>query len=833
VTPSIDTFLAAFADSITSASAAAPLLQRVADAAVSHGRFLSAFIVSPNANVGWFAVDAVAGFESSRLKEIRFLAKEIPGDPWNWVARAWRSGSACGPQDAAAWPALKRHAPDAGGLAIPIRRRHAPASVLVVWTEHMADCDAALLTHLGRACGLLGLALDKLHLESERAASGEEIHRAEARYRMILDTIEDAFYEVDIRGKPVYHNAAFARMLGYEPGETFGADGPTRQTPEMAARVYKCFNEVYLTGVPRRNEEWEYLHRQGHRVEVEASVQLVRDAHGRPVGFRGMLRDVTERRRIEATLRDSEARFRALTSVSSVWYWEQDAEHRLVRVESRNAHTDAFQQSLLGRPIWESSVSLYDASGWEGHRAMLDAHKPFHDVVMIGQMPSGKTYYVSVSGEPMIDDQGVFHGYRGVSREITEQKVAEAHVQHMSTHDSLTGLPNRVMFGHLLALAIPTAKRYDRPFAVLCVDLDRFKLINDTLGHGTGDQLLQEVARRFRDALRASDVVARLGGDEFAVLLQEVGNADQALTAGRKLLSATLKPFLLQGHECRVTASIGAALFPAHGSDGPTLLKHADVAMYHAKDQGKNNFQLYHDQLAASSLERLTLEMNLRRAIERGELTLHYQAKLDLRHGHISGVEALLRWHSDAMGQVPPATFIPVAEETGLIVPIGKWVLRTACAQAVAWQRAGLPPIPIAVNVSARQFNDEGLLRDLEAILAETGLAPEMLELELTEGMIIQNVGRAMAVLAEIKKLGMRLAIDDFGSGYSSLGQLKNFPIDTLKVDRSFVRDLATNLDDQAITTAIIAMGHAEPDRGGRRRRNLRTGGVPSRARVR
>jgi diguanylate cyclase (GGDEF)-like protein len=388
-----------------------------------------------------------------------------------------------------------------------------------------------------------------------------------------------------------------------------------------------------------------------------------------------------------------------------------------------------------------------------------------------------------VSGEPILDDTGTFNGYRGVTREITAQKVAEAHVQHMAMHDGLTGLPNRVMFGHLLAHTIPTAKRYDRQFAVLYLDLDRFKLINDTLGHAAGDQLLKEVALRFRDALRASDVVARLGGDEFVVLLQEVSGAEQATTVARKLLTAALKPFVLLGHECRVTASIGAALFPSHGTDEHTLLKHADMAMYHAKDQGKNNFQLYRGELTTASLERLTLETNLRHAVERNELYLHYQAKVDLKDRRISGVEALLRW------------------------PIGKWVLRTACAQAVAWHRAGLPPVPIAVNVSARQFNDDGLLGDLQAILAETGLAPGMLELELTEGMIIQNVPRAVALLTAMKQLGVRLAIDDFGTGYSSLGQLKNFPIDTLKVDRSFVRDLATNLDDQAITTAIIAMG--------------------------
>jgi len=802
-----DHFLDAFHDSVVQATSAAALVQHVCDSAVTRGGCHSAFIVSPNANVGWLAVEAAAGFQADHLGDIRFLAKEFPGDPWGWVARTWRNGSGSGPHDASAWPALKHHAPEATGIALAIRRRHAPTSVLVLWLSHGADAANLLVTRLQRAAGLLGLALDKLQLEAERAASGLEARQAEEKYRAILDTIEDAYYEVDVRGKPVYHNAAFARMLGYERGETLIADNRVRQTPEMAARVFKAFNDVYLTGVARQNEEWEYLHKQGHRVQVEGSVQLVRDAHGRPVGFRGMLRDVTERRRIEATLRDSEARFRALTSISSDWYWEQDAEHRMVRMENRHAHTDAFQQTFLGKPIWESEVSLYGGGDWAEHRARLDAHEPFRDLVMQGTLPSGKPYYVAVSGEPIVDEHGAFHGYRGVTREITAQKVAEAHVQHMAMHDSLTGLPNRAMFGHLLTLALHTAKRYERQFAVLYLDLDRFKLINDTLGHSAGDDLLQEVSRRFREVLRASDAVARLGGDEFVVLLQEVSGADQVATVARKLLSATLKPFELMGHECRVTASIGAALYPAHGTDEHLLLKNADAAMYHAKAQGKNNLQLFDETLDGHSLERLTLETGLRRAIEREEMALHYQAKLDLRTGRINGVEALLRWNHAQLGNVPPATFIPIAEETGLIVPIGKWVLRTACAQAMAWRREGLPDLHIAVNMSARQFHDPQLLPDLEKILAESGLPPQLLELEITEGVIIQNVDQAIRLLTSMKQLGLRIAIDDFGTGYSSLGQLKNFPVDTLKVDRSFVRDLATNTDDQAITTAIIAMG--------------------------
>ncbi|CAN7407016.1 putative bifunctional diguanylate cyclase/phosphodiesterase [Rhizobacter sp. LjRoot28] len=803
---SLDGFLDAVEDAIAVASAAPQLLQHLCECAVTRGGFVSAFIVSPNANVGWLAVEAAAGFQAARLGEIRFLAKEIPGDPWGWVARTWRSGAGCGPHAATAWPALKAHAPDATGLAVALRRHHAPTSVLVLWSEG-APCDAVLLARLQRMGGLVGVALDKLLLEAERAASGQEARQAEEKYRAILDTIEDAYYEVDVRGKPVYHNAAFNRMLGYEPGEMITSDNRVRQTPDMAARVFKAFNEVYLTGVSRRNEEWEYVHRKGHRVQVEGSVQLVRDPHGRPVGFRGILRDVTERRRIEAELRESEARFRALTSISSDWYWEQDVSHRLVRMENRHARTDAFQQTFIGRPIWESQVNLHDGSSWEAYRAMLDAHQPFREVVMQGTLPSGKTFYISVSGEPIRDAAGRFTGYRGVTREITAQMLAEARAQHMASHSSVTGLPNRAMFGHLLSLAIPTARRYARQFAVLHVGLDRFRAINDSLGHAAGDQLLQAAGQRLRDTLRASDVVAHVGGDEFVVLLQEVEDAAQVARAARKLLSAMLTPFPLLGFECRVTASIGGALYPVHGEDETSLLQHADAALYQAKDEGRNVFQIYDDALDSRSLERLALEAQLRGALERQEFTLHYQPKVDLRLGHICGAEALLRWHNAALGHVPPATFIPVAEATGLIVPIGAWVLREACTQAMAWQRDGLPPLHVAVNVSARQFHDQHLLETLQSVLAETGLAPQYLELEITEGMIVHDVERARRQIEAMKALGVRLAIDDFGTGYSSFGQLKNFPIDTLKVDRSFVREVASHPDDQAIASAIISLG--------------------------
>jgi predicted signal transduction protein with EAL and GGDEF domain len=317
------------------------------------------------------------------------------------------------------------------------------------------------------------------------------------------------------------------------------------------------------------------------------------------------------------------------------------------------------------------------------------------------------------------------------------------------------------------------------------------------------------MGKRIALIMRTSDVVARLGGDEFVVLVQEVTEAKQVASVARKVLSALVHPVTIQGQECRVTASIGICMYPTEAQDELALMKNADIAMYHAKEDGKNTYKFYSEEMNVHTFERLALETSLRRGLERQEFLLHYQAKVDLRSGRITGVEALVRWQHPEMGLVPPAQFIPLAEETGLIVPIGRWVLQTACAQNVAWQQQGLPPVHIAVNLSARQFADEDLVEDIAAALKSTGLRPELLELELTESMVIQNTERAGKVLNEIKKMGVRLAIDDFGVGYSSLTHLKRFPIDTLKVDRSFIRDLPEDAEDKAITEAIIAMGRS------------------------
>jgi diguanylate cyclase (GGDEF)-like protein len=390
-----------------------------------------------------------------------------------------------------------------------------------------------------------------------------------------------------------------------------------------------------------------------------------------------------------------------------------------------------------------------------------------------------------------------------------EKTRADERIEYLASHDSLTNLPNREMFNQLLHFAIQAARRYQRQFAVLFIDLDRFKIINDSLGHEAGDLLLAETAERLRRSLRSTDVVARLGGDEFVVILENTAECHDIESIARTLLTALSQPLQLSGHECNTTASIGIAMFPDDGSDVHTLTKNADMAMYLVKEDGKNGFRFHTRDVKMQSIERLRLETCLRHALERNQFTLHYQPKVDLVTGQITGVEALLRWTHPELGVLPPAQFIPLAEETGLIVPIGRWVLREACAQNMAWRRRGLLPVSMAVNLSPRQFVDENLLNDIDEALAASGMPSELLQLEVTESMVMRNVSRAVRVLDAIQSRGIRLAIDDFGTGYSSMSLMKQFPIDTIKIDRSFVRDLPDDSEDKAIAQAIISMGKA------------------------
>lgn len=395
-------------------------------------------------------------------------------------------------------------------------------------------------------------------------------------------------------------------------------------------------------------------------------------------------------------------------------------------------------------------------------------------------------------------------------RRAAEEQVAHAErVEYLAYHDGLTSLPNRSLFSKLLNQSIQQARRQNTQLSVLFLDLDRFKHINDTLGHEAGDQLLVEVAQRLQGCLRASDTVARLGGDEFVAVLPEPAGTQGAgaTVVAQKILAAVARPFALLDQEFRITVSIGISTYPQDGEDEQTLTKNADIAMYQAKADGKNNFRFYSQALNTNTLERLNLEAGLRRALEHNEFELHYQAKQDVRSGRITGVEVLLRWRHPDLGTVAPMHFIPLAEESGLIVLIGKWVLRTACRQNMAWQRMGLPRLSMAVNLSPRQFADENMLQDIKDILAETGMDASLLELEISESLLMSKSDKTLGLLQALKALGVQIAIDDFGSGYASLARLREFPLDAIKIDRSFIRELADGQQDHELTRTIIAVG--------------------------
>jgi diguanylate cyclase (GGDEF)-like protein len=393
--------------------------------------------------------------------------------------------------------------------------------------------------------------------------------------------------------------------------------------------------------------------------------------------------------------------------------------------------------------------------------------------------------------------------------DMTERKQAEERLSYLASCDSLTNLPNRILFYDRLNQVLSRAPWSKRLVGVLFLDLDRFKIINDTLGHNVGDELLKAVAERLKGCVRAGDTVARLGGDEFTVILDDVAKEQDVTKIAQKILDALSKPYRIEGHELFTTTSIGISLYPHDGETAETLLKNADIAMYRAKEQGKNNFQHYSSAMNAKASERLSLENGLRHALEGEELRLLYQPQLDLKSGQIIGMEALVRWQHPEMGLLSPAKFIPVAEETGLIIPMGEWVLRTACAQNRAWQTAGYASMRIAVNFSARQFQQQNMIKMVSRVLQETGLAPHFLELELTESIIMKNAENTIATLYQLHEMGLEISIDDFGTGYSSLSYLRRFPINRLKVDQSFVRDIAKDPINAEIVNAIITMAHS------------------------
>lgn len=519
---------------------------------------------------------------------------------------------------------------------------------------------------------------------------------------------------------------------------------------------------------------------------------------------------VLELQKSQEALRISEERYRLAVEGSNDGLWDLDMQSGKLFISARGKELIGFDENEeIDLVKWSGLLHPEDIPLY--HKAMGDylaGKNQFCQVEYRVKTKSGEYKWFLDRGKAIWDDEGRPVRMAGSQTDITERKKAEKEIHTLAYYDSLTGLPNRALLMDRLNMALAQARRSMQMAALLYLDLDGFKTINDTQGHMYGDELLKSVGDRMKKCVRECDTVARLGGDEFIILQPQIKNVNDVTAAASRILKLLQEPWVLNKHEFYITASIGITIFPGDGEDAQTLLKNADTAMYRAKELGRNNYQLYVQNMNMRMVEKLEMESSLRRAIERKEFVIHYQPQVDLANERIIGVEALVRWIHPEQGIVSPMKFIPLAEETGLIIPIGEWVLRTACEQNMVWQKSGLPPMCVAVNLSVRQFQQQNLVETIEKVLEETGMAPELLELEITESIAMQDIDYAVSILQRIKDMGIKVSLDDFGTGYSSLSYLKRLPINTLKIDKYFVYDITANSNEEAIAKAVIALAH-------------------------
>ena len=768
---------------------------------------------------------------------------------------------------------------------------------------------------------------------SERTRGEEALRASEARFRSLTQMSSDFYWETDVEHRFTPNNS-LANPIVPRPQVGQRRWEMPCLSPDQAG--WQAHRAVLEARRPFRDFEISRLGNDGAVRYISVSGDPIFDASGTFLGYRGVGTDITERKRSEDALRESEARFRSLTQMSSDFYWETDAEHRFTSRNSvSNPGVSSIWRSQVGQRRWELPCLSPDQAGWRAHRAVLDAHRPFRDFEISRLGADGAEHYLSVSGDPEFDASGTFIGYRGVGTDITERKTAEqqlgvaavvfesqegmivtdaekvilrvnrafsdisgysaeeavgqttsllssgrhdrafyagmwsdiqrtgfwqgeiwnrrkngeiypewltitavkgsdgevshyvgtlrditerkaamTEIEHLAFYDSLTNLPNRRLLLDRLNQALASSTRSGRSGALLFIDLDNFKTLNDTLGHEVGDRLLLQVAQRLSNCIREGDTVARLGGDEFVVMLEELSEspteaATQAELVGEKILGILNAPYKLANNEHHSTPSIGITLFVDHQDTVDVLMKRADLAMYQAKAAGRNTLRFFDPEMQAMLMARAALEVELHQGIQEGQFLLYYQPQVD-GGGRPTGAEALLRWQHPERGLVAPAEFIPLAEDTGLILPLGRWVLEAACVQLVAWAaRPETRFLTLAVNVSAHQFRHKDFVNQVLAVLDHSRADPLKLKLELTESLLLENVEDVIGKMNALKARGVSFSLDDFGTGYSSLFYLKRLPLDQLKIDKSFVQDVLTDPNDAAIARTIVALGQS------------------------
>ncbi len=648
----------------------------------------------------------------------------------------------------------------------------------------------------GSVIGLVYVRMDV----TERLQTERQLREAAQELDTILHNMQDTYFRIDANGILTRVSDSVQQLLGYAPEEVVGR--PVMEFYVHPEEWEALLERMAANGGLISNDEIALRHSDGTVVWILANVHFLHAGNGNAAGVEGMARNITDLKRHESqvsklsSVLEQTADIVIVTDIDGIieyvnpsfervtGYRFEEVVGRKPSILSSGKHKPEFYQHL-----WETILSGESYTN-----------------IMINRRKDGSLYYEEKTITPIRDQRGRITHFVSTAKDISERMQVQERLQHMAHHDALTDLPNRNLFLDRLQQALIRARHHKRLVAVMFMDLDRFKNINDTLGHNTGDQLLLQLSERLKHSVRDGDTIARFGGDEFAILLDDVDNENSISAVAQKLLQTLTESFHINNHELFVTASIGIAIFPHDGEDPDTLLRNADVAMYRAKELGKNNYQFYSDDMSARNFERLTLENHLRHALAREQFVLHYQPQVDARNDRIIGVEALLRWQHPELGLVSPSNFITLLEETGLIEVVGEWVLEAACRQSRTWHDAGWRQLHLSVNISSRQFNNSAFIDVLHGIIERTGVNPEFLELELTESMLMRQASSVVTALKSLNRLGVRFAIDDFGTGYSSLSYLRRFPIDTIKIDRSFIRDIIEDPDDAAITRAIVVM---------------------------